>query len=360
MLNLRIDMFSPLAFPDGLIHYDISTSFPDSSYPNLVPFEIYRIPLVIIGVADARESNATQKGQIDGPEDLGGNASTLEDLSIGLGKLQDDYPSALVHQLFLFDIEPPTRKLPNSFVAVPPKELCRSTTIKTIMCDVAALLLAEMASYARSLQSSSTVETPRANVTSQANGVASALPAHMQDSSRPASVAERPRSASPALDLRRGHRMSMPVQSSSFADENDPDSNSGAASPPSRVRTPPHGNKGSEAETITKSPARNSSLDRVRAVSHDRHSDGFGPNSAGERERNRGKARVSTVIGALYLLAGRWPDAIKELTNSVASARAGSDYVWQAKAMDYLLVCLLMCAWAGMQFRVRFAIAVRF
>ena len=358
MLNMCLDMFSPLAFPDGLIHYDISTSFSNSSHPNLVPFEIYRIPLVIIGVADARETHAVLKGQANGSEYLEDNAATLEDLSIGLGRLQDDYPSALVHQLFLFDSEPPTSKLPNSFVAVPPKELSRSTTIKTIMCDVAALLLAEMASYARSLQSGSTVETPRANVTSQANGVGSALPAHMQESSRPASVAERPRSASPALDLRHGHRMSMPVQSSSFSDENDPNSTSGAASPPSRVRTPPTGNEVSEAETMTKSPARNSSLDRVRAVSHDRHSDGFGPNSAGERERNRGKARVNTVIGALYLLAGRWPDAIKELTSSIASARAGSDYVWQAKAMDCLLVCLLMCAWAGMQFRVRCADAV--
>ena len=358
MLNMCIDMFSPLAFPDGLIHYDISTSFSDSLYPNLVPFEIYRIPLVIIGVADARETHAVREGQSNGLEDLELDASTLEDLSIGLGKLQDDYPSALVHQLFLFDSEPPAAKLPNSFVAVPPKELSRSTTIKTIMCDVAALLLAEMASYARSLQSSSTVETPRANVTTQANEVASSLPTHMQDSSRPASVAERPRSASPALDLRHGYRMSLPVQSSSFTDENDLNSTKGAASPPSRVRTPPNGNELSEAETITKSPPRDSSLDRVRAVSHDRHSNGFGPNSAGERERNRAKARVNTVIGALYLLAGRWPDAIKELANSVSNARASSDYVWQAKAMDYLLVCLLMCAWAGMQFRVRFAITV--
>lgn len=313
----------------------------------------------MIGVADAREIHTAQNGQARGSDRLEDNASAVEDLSIGLGRLQDDYPSALVHQLFLFDSEPPTPKLPNRFVAVPPKELSRSTTIKTIMCDVAALLLAEMASYARSLQSSSTVETPRANLPNQANGVASALPAHMQDSSRPASVAERPRSASPALDARLGHRMSMPVQSSSFTDEKEPNLSSRAASPPSGVRTPPNGNEGLEAET-TKSPSRKSSLDRVRAVSHDRNSNGFGPNSAGERERNRGKARVNTVIGALYLLAGRWPDAIKELTSSVTSARAGSDYVWQAKAMDYLLVCLLMCAWAGMQFRVRFADPARF
>ena len=43
---------------------------------------------------------------------------------------------------------------------------------------------------------------------------------------------------------------------------------------------------------------------------------------------------------------------MKELIQSATIARGNSDYVWHAKAMDYILVCLLMYAWAGMDFRV--------
>ena len=73
-----------------------------------------------------------------------------------------------------------------------------------------------------------------------------------------------------------------------------------------------------------------------------------------EKERIKGKGRIGTIVGALYLLAGRWPDALKELVDSATVARANSDYVWLAKALDYILVTLLMYAWAGMDFKVSF------
>ena len=79
---------------------------------------------------------------------------------------------------------------------------------------------------------------------------------------------------------------------------------------------------------------------------------GFGAGSIGERERNKGKGRVGVVVGSLYLLAGRWPDAIRELAESATIAKNNSDHLWHAKALDHILVCLLMCAWAGMDFQV--------
>ncbi len=79
---------------------------------------------------------------------------------------------------------------------------------------------------------------------------------------------------------------------------------------------------------------------------------GFGAGGAGERERIKGKGRIGIVIGSLYLLAGRWPDAVKELTEGATIARANTDYLWHGKALDYLAICLVMYAWAGMEFRV--------
>lgn len=126
-----------------------------------------------------------------------------------------------------------------------------------------------------------------------------------------------------------------------------PDSRS--ISPSEGIRTPP-----TTFDEIKFSHT-NSFREPMAAASQDKVSMyGFGVGSAGERERNKGRGRIGTVIGALYLLAGRWPDALREFTESIAIAKANSDYLWHAKALDYLLVCLLIYAWAGVDFQVSF------
>ena len=126
-----------------------------------------------------------------------------------------------------------------------------------------------------------------------------------------------------------------------------------APSPPSRPRTPP-----TVAEDFSNTPSLSSpskggaSHERPRTASQDRESRKHRSESLGDRERVKSKGRIGVVIGSMYLLTGRWPDAVKELIQSANITRSNSDYVWQAKALDYLLVCLLMYAWAGMNFRV--------
>ncbi|KAL8700740.1 MAG: hypothetical protein Q9201_005285 [Fulgogasparrea decipioides] len=88
-------------------------------------------------------------------------------------------------------------------------------------------------------------------------------------------------------------------------------------------------------------------------MSRDRASmQGFGSNSLTERERNKSRGRTHTVIGSLYLLAGRWPDAVKELTDGATIAKVNSDHVWHGKALDHLLIVCLLCAWAGLEFQI--------
>ena len=79
---------------------------------------------------------------------------------------------------------------------------------------------------------------------------------------------------------------------------------------------------------------------------------GFGSGSFGERARNQAQSRIGIVTGSMYLLAGRWPDALRLLVDGATAAKASSDYAWYAKALDYLLVTLLMYAWAGINFEV--------
>jgi hypothetical protein len=79
---------------------------------------------------------------------------------------------------------------------------------------------------------------------------------------------------------------------------------------------------------------------------------GVGSISASDPVKARFKGRLKGVVGSLYLQAGLWPEALKELVEGATIARAGSDYIWHAKALETMLLCLLMLGWAGMDFQV--------
>ena len=353
-------MFSPLAFPEGLVLYDLSTTLPPPSHLALAPFEIYREALVVVGIADGRElavdgvkargskGNGSAGAGIDGHANNGYDLDALSRDFIGL---QEEYSRALLHQVLVFDHD--SSSLPKDVYPVPSPEKSRTTTVKTVMCDLTSRLLAEMTTFAKSLQNLPSLDTPRVPTGSASlNGIASSLPAHMAGLSRPGSVTDNSRSSS-SIDDRPGpsHRMSTPGFMPSSSGSQTPDSR--ATSPPSGPRSPPRTFNEISGISANQSPPKPSSHGNSRAGSRDRMSmNGLGANSLGERERKKAKCRVGVVVGGMYLLAGRWPDAIKELVQSATVARSNSDYVWYAKAMDYILVCLLMYAWAGMEFRV--------
>ena len=353
-------MFSPLAFPEGRVLYDLSTSLPPPSHLALTPFEVYREPLIISGIADGVEYALEQartdcQAQESGAElKYQGEVPGIEWLSTSLNELSQEYPKALVHQVLMFDYE--GSSIPRGVYPVPPPAKSRTTTVKTVMCDMTSRLLAEMAPYAKSLQALSSLDSPTGTTWQPTvHSVASALPPHMGHLSR-ASSGVNSRSSSPAGERSDSkHRMSMPARITSEMDSRSSTPDSQARSPYSGRNTPPPSTNGQTGLPAATSPPRESGVERARTESRDRTSaSGSGVGSLGERERNKGKGRIGIVIGAMYLLAGRWPDAMKELVQSATIARASSDYLWHAKALDYILVCLLMFAWAEMDFRVSF------
>jgi hypothetical protein len=54
------------------------------------------------------------------------------------------------------------------------------------------------------------------------------------------------------------------------------------------------------------------------------------------------------------MCAGQWHDAIRELTEGATRARAFSDHLWHGKALENIMICLLLYAWSGMDFQVSF------
>lgn len=351
-------MFSPLAFPTGSVIYDLSTSLPPLSHLTLAPFELYREPLMVLGIADHASIKAQTVHEVV-PE-VKGDISTVdwahsqalaEVLSPVLGELQFEFPRALIHELLVFDHNDPTKRLPDGMTAVPSPDLSKTTTIKTIMCDLTSHLLAEMTTYAKSLQALPMVESPRQGSSSAPlNGHVSGLAAQMgflADSYR-----------QPIMEGLQGRtlsRTSIPLHVAMEPRSGVLKSENRSATSSDGTRTPPT-TFDEIAMSSANPPAAYSSIhDTKRPTSQDKVTvHGFGAGSFGERERNKGKGRVGIIIGSLYLLAGRWPDAVRELTENAMIARTHNDHIWHAKALDYLLVCLLMYAWAGLDFRVSF------
>lgn len=347
-------MFSPLAYPEGLVLYDLSIHCPPPSHLELAPFELFREPLVVVGIADGTDSGLeTAQEGMDGDVDnvRVGNVSKVGGLRSIVRTLEDfidDFPRALVHQILVFDHE--ETPMPERIYPVPPLAKSKTTTIKTVMCDLTSRLLAEMATYAKSLQSLPSIDSPKiSGGVSTSKGVASAVPPHMA----PLSSVANSRSPSPGSDRQKiDHRTSLPVNFSSSTASGTSAPASRPTTPPDGVRTPPTSSGDGKRSSI-QSPPKTSHHERPDSRGRG-STGGVMTGSLGERERVKGKGRIGVVVGAMYLLAGRWPDAVKELVQSSTIARNSSDYLWHAKAMDFMLVCLLMYAWAGMDFRVSF------
>ncbi len=61
---------------------------------------------------------------------------------------------------------------------------------------------------------------------------------------------------------------------------------------------------------------------------------------------------MQVVIGSLYLQAGRWADAIKELVDGATVARSVNDHLWHGKALELIFISLLLLGWADVEFAI--------
>jgi trafficking protein particle complex subunit 9 len=353
-------MFSPLAFPAGMIVYDFTTSLPPASHLSLFPFELHREPIAIIAIADGAELSYRSHEESMGIH-INGNGSPspefpLRELDQELESVRDQFPKALVHQLLIFDYVHPERspRLPEGLVAIAPLEESKLTTMKTVMCDISSMLLAEMTTLAKSLQGMAMIESPnQGNGTRGSNGYS--WPTGSETLSRRNSQnTSGSRNESPVGKADRSNvRMSMPAQLRSSASDPNQSNHS------SRPTTPMSGSQSDlEGRMGSKSPENNAisrvnATERFREHSRDRISvQGFGSGSLSEKSRTKGKGRIGIVIGSLYLQAGRWGDALRELVDGALIAQSNNDHLWHAKALENILVTMLMFAWAGLDFQI--------
>lgn len=361
-------MFSPLAFPGGTLLYDLATAMPSASHLSLSPFEQFREPLLVIGIGDASEYDWLKPREPDKTLKVAVEEPALEDQSIStirsaVTDLREQFPRAYFHTLMLFDSTSQFRHpcLPPETKLIPPRNQLKTTTMKTVMCDLTATLLAEMTALAKSIQALPTVVSPASqagSVEGTPNWASSDMAgSHFTRRNSQVPTTSRPETPSDtaAKDV---HRMSMPTLSSNPGGPPNTEDPRTALQNMQGIRTPPttfdeiSGINAASGETpsqSTSSKTRSSSKDSTsdRVSTH-----GFGSGGVGERARNKGRGRVSIVIGTLYMCAGQWHEAMRELTDGATRARALSDHLWHGKALENIMVCLLLFSWSGIEFQV--------
>ncbi|KAK4193103.1 TRAPP II complex [Podospora australis] len=353
------NMFSPLAFPSGAMFYELMTHHPPPSHLALSPFDLFREQLAVIAVADGAElpNHVFQKRH------SGAGGRTVEETNIRelyqeLEELRDLYPKMLAHQVLIFDYLPAKENpipIPEGIITIPPAEQLKRTTIKTVMCDISSMILAEMTTLAKSFEGMSHVDSP-GHSTAGFSGV--------HDMGRRNSQFTLPanRSSSATGLADRSHvRMSMPPVPSSKAGAFG-SSNSTPARPSTPVENKPLPNPplytfdniiGPAGQSDTSSLARADLADTFRTQSQDRVAvQGFGPGSLNDRMRSKFRCRIQVVIGSLYLQAGLWPNALKELSEAATIAKSVNDHVWHGKALELCLVSLILLGWADMEFQL--------
>lgn len=362
-------MFSPLAWPNGTLLYDLSTSMPSVSHLSLSPFEQFREPLLVIGLGDASEyawlhpSRATDQGSTETFEDPPAEDESASSILFSIDDLREQFPRAYLHRLMMFDSVSQFRhpRLPQEALLVPPKSQLKTTTMKTFMCDLTATLLAEMTTLAKSIQALPTLTSPASQ-----NGMAEATPSWAvsdsmsQFSRRNSQTPSASRPVTPVGNVQRdAHRASMPIlPSSSGSSVSTEDqrtgsiSSQGSKTPPTTFDEISGINANNNPQQTTSSPVKTVGATKTadRVSIH-----GFGSGGVGERARNKGRGRISIVIGTMYMCAGQWVEAIRELTDGATRARSLSDHLWHAKALENIMVCMLLFAWSGMEFQVSVA-----
>ena len=342
---MAADMFSPQAFPPGRVLYEWIVSLPPKSHLDLSPFEIAREPLVVVAVADGMEISAIQGNQSNGYHGQGNEdmmtGSALRQLLDHPGSLKESYPNALVHQLMVFEY--PRSKQAYLRMAdvmlIPPPQASRTTTMKTVVCDLTSSILAEMTTFARYLQGLPTIDTPSKS-TPGAPLPVSEKPKGSRWSALLSSARSSPTRMGGSPD-RSQVRMSMPTQLPSSANgyAERPGSASGMRSPPATF------DEIAKTTDLSGSTSRDSSRDRISKQD-------AAVISANDRMRSRGRSRTGIAVGSLYLLAGQWPEALRYLVEHTETAKTNSDYVWHAKGLEYILMCLILLGWTQLEFQV--------
>ena len=139
-------LLSPKAFPKGSILYNYSASLPNPQQEHLSPFELFREPLLVLGVVDK------QGGQDDGGEE------ELEPASV---YLRERHPRVVHRQLLILeDAESSSSPVADNAIRISNAAKPGDEALRDAVCQISARFLKELSTYTRAMQASPSVQTP--------------------------------------------------------------------------------------------------------------------------------------------------------------------------------------------------------
>ncbi|KAF2216154.1 hypothetical protein CERZMDRAFT_26722, partial [Cercospora zeae-maydis SCOH1-5] len=310
-------LLSPTSSKQGSLLYRFSPSLPSEQLLHLSPYELFREPLLVIGVVDGLAGDEhVRKKELDG----------------AAAYLKERHPRVVHRQLLV--LRRGDREIPTSIekaVAVANVDTSHDPSLRAAIGAISARFLVEFTTYAKALQASPSIQTPGQTARSLQRS------ASIRDNDNPSSSA-----------------MSSP------ADEGDPSMPPPKAPPLPATSFDQIPSANALANTRDRSDSKeNSQSGNYKAKGHNRMSSndrialqGFGSGASAEKSRARGKARVGIVLASIYMMAGRWTDALPMFVEHITKARALSDHLWHAKGLENSMLCLLLLAWAGIEFQV--------
>ena len=343
--------------------FELSPYLPPVSQLALSPFELFREPLVVIGILDSSEYSCFRSTETQKNHDAGNiqdGVSPSETLDNALLELKENYSKALVHYLLLLGIEKDEglSQYPRNVRAMPSALATDSIETREFFVELTSLLLDGMVSYSKTIQALPTIPSPKFSSAISESDPAPGWPVgqdygmmHSDESSassKPMALTEKVTLTHPlsitsiqtSKSNSKGsakighaevapHRPEYKVPAITFEEMNDPSISISSASQRS-VAAPK----------------------TIEAESKKINVQGFGSGSLNERVRDIGQARISAVVGQLLLVSGHWSEALNETLKSVVKCKFFDEYLWYAKGLETILVCLLMQVWAGHALKV--------
>ncbi|KAK4550668.1 hypothetical protein LTR36_000247 [Oleoguttula mirabilis] len=315
-------LLSPSKFPQGSLLLNYTTYASSEQEHQLSPYELFREPLLVLGVASGLSDHDIQRET---------------EIKEAAGYLHERHPRIVHRHILLLEAGDRRPTSVDNVTVVAESDASDGPALRAAMCEAAARFLVEFTTFTKALQASPTVQTPGQT----SRGLQ--RPVSLRgDERRPESGYATPTQST--------------AVSSPTADDNSRPPSRGFGSPPpapscdqvQRASNVPNALARSDSRTSNRSGQNGN-----RASSQDRVSvHGFGPSTSKEKDKNRGKARVGIVIGHIHMMAGQWREALRMLIEHTNVARKLSDSLWHGKGLEGILVCMLLHAWAGIEFSI--------
>ena len=295
-------LLSPKRFPRGSVFYNYTTSAPSEQQLQLSPYELFREPLLVLGVVERLNA------QDDAKE---------KELVAAAEYLRERHPRVVHRQLLaLEDLEGPEN----------------GPALKSAVREITARFLLELTTYTQALQASPSIQTP--GQTARSLQITSSL---RENENLSGSGRTTPRQSVESLSSTESSPERLPTVRHVSSPPTSFDQIASANTAPSRSN--------SRARKRNKQGGRASSQDRVSVQ-------GFGSNTSSARLALGGKLRVGIVIGSIYMMAGHWTEALRVLGEHTNQARLLGDHLWHAKGLENIVVCVFLHGLVGLDFHV--------